>query len=188
MPYEILDVVQHYAGWSRFRTAEVRRPDGGTMQREIEDHGDAAAILPFDPVRRLAILVGQFRAAVAFARGPAELLEAPAGLLDGEEPAICARREALEEVGLALRHVEPVGRIWGSPGISTEFMHLFLAEYAPSDRVAAGGGLASENEDVRVVELPLHELAAHADQGEVIDLKTFALIQTLRLRRPELFV
>ena len=187
MPYEILEIMQHYAGWSRFRTATVRSPDGSTMQREIEDHGDAAAVLPFDPVRRLAVLVGQFRAPVAFAKGPAELLEAPAGLLDGEEPAACARREALEEVGLALRGIQPVGRVWGSPGISTEFMHLFLAEYAEADRVAAGGGLASEHEDVRVVELPLRELAAHADRGEIIDLKTFALIQTLRLRRPDLF-
>lgn len=187
MPYQIVDTALHYSGWSRFRTASVRRPDGQTMAREIEDHGDAVAVLPFDPTRRTATLVGQFRAAVAFAGGPPELLEAPAGLLEGEEPAACARREALEETGLQLQAVEPVGRIWGSPGISTEFMHLFLAEYGEADRVGAGGGLAKEDEDVRVVELPLAQLAALAERGEVTDLKTFALVQTLRLRRSELF-
>jgi hypothetical protein len=35
--------------------------------------------------------------------------------------------------------------------------------------------------------MPLAELAAMADKGEIQDLKVFALLQTLRLRRPELF-
>lgn len=187
MSYEIVETALHYSGWTRLRTAEIRRPDGGMMQREIEEHGDAAAVLPYDPERRMAILVGQYRAAVAFAGGPHEVLEAPAGLLDGDDPLACARREALEETGLALREIEPAGRVWGSPGISTEFMHLFLAEYRQSDRVGRGGGLESENEDVRVVEISLADLAAHAEGGHLIDLKTLALVQALRLRRPELF-
>src|SRR3712207_8178048 len=41
--------------------------------------------------------------------GKPEMLEAPAGLLDEDDPADCARREALEEVGLTLTSLEPVG-------------------------------------------------------------------------------
>jgi hypothetical protein len=37
------------------------------------------------------------------------------------------------------------------------------------------------------MELTLSGLAALADAGRLDDMKTFALVQTLRLRRPELF-
>jgi hypothetical protein len=73
------------------------------------------------------------------------------------------------------------------PGISTETIHLFLAAYSATDRVAAGGGLEAENEEIDVVEMALAELAAMADAGRLGDLKTLALVQSLRLRRPELF-
>jgi hypothetical protein len=39
-----------------------------------------------------------------------------------------------------------------------------------------------------VVKLPLAELAAMADAGQITDMKTLAVVQTLRLRRPDLFV
>jgi hypothetical protein len=73
------------------------------------------------------------------------------------------------------------------PGISTERMHLFLAPYAEGDRVAAGGGVADENEAIEVAEMPLAVLARRADEGGLGDLKTLLLVQTLRLRRPDLF-
>ena len=144
-------------------------------------------MLPYDPERRVAILVRQFRAPVFHAAGEAEMLEAPAGLLDEDEPANGARREVLEEVGLTLAVLEPVAAVWTMPGISTERMHLFLAPYGPGDRIGAGGGVAGEHEAITVAETALTDLAALADRGALTDLKTFALVQTLRLRRPDLF-
>ena len=73
------------------------------------------------------------------------------------------------------------------PGISTERMDLYLGEYSEGDRVAAGGGIDDENEGIEVVELPLAEVAAMADDGRLADMKTLLLVQTLRLRRSELF-
>jgi len=32
--------------------ATIRLPNGQIVEREIEDHGTAVAVLPFDPVRR----------------------------------------------------------------------------------------------------------------------------------------
>jgi hypothetical protein len=90
-------------------------------------------------------------------------------------------------VGLRLPTLEPVGAFWSMPGVSTERMHLFLAPYGEADRVGAGGGLAAEHEEIEVVETPLAELARLADAGELTDMKTFALVQALRLRRPDLF-
>ncbi|HVL73669.1 MAG TPA: NUDIX hydrolase [Beijerinckiaceae bacterium] len=187
MTYRLVEATTVHEGWGKLVVAVIRAPDGRTIKREIEDHGAAVAVLPYDPGRRVALLVRQFRAAVFVAGGGEEMLEAPAGLLEEEDPATCARREALEETGLALRDLEPVGAVWTMPGISTERTHLFLAPFAPADKVAEGGGVSDEQEDITLVEAKLSDLAAKADAGELLDLKLLLLVQTLRLRRPELF-
>ena len=48
-------------------------------------------------------------------------------------------------------------------------------------------GIVDEDEDITAVELKLAELAALADTGKLADIKTLVLVQTLRLRRPDLF-
>jgi hypothetical protein len=67
-------------------------------------------------------------------------------------------------------------------------MDLFHRDSAESDRVAAGGGLASESEQIEVIEMPLHDLSAAIDAATDFDMKLLALMQTLRVRRPDLFV
>jgi nudix-type nucleoside diphosphatase (YffH/AdpP family) len=176
-----------YKGWSTISKVALRYGDH-TFTREVEDHGQAIGVLPYDPERRVALLVQMPRTPVMLAGQSDDLLEAPAGLIDpGEEPEYCARREAEEEVGVVLRSLDRLANAWSCPGVSTERIVLFLAEYGAADRVGAGGGLEQENEHIAVVELGLAELAVRADRGDLTDLKTFALVQTLRLRRPELF-
>ncbi len=184
---EIVKVDERYRGWSRLLVASIRLPDGKVITREIEDHGHAACVLPYDPARRMAIVIRQPRAPVLLAGQAQNTLEVIAGLIDDDAPETCARREAMEEAGLRLNALEHVGTAWTMPGISTERMDLFLAEYGAADRVGAGGGLAAEHEDIEVVELPLADLARLADSGGVMDMKVLALVQTLRLKRPELF-
>lgn len=185
MPAEIVHTRTVHEGWTRLVVATIRPETGPELQREVEDHGDAVAVLPYDPERRVALLVRQLRAPILFAGGPAATLEAPAGQLDEDDPEACARREAHEEVGLRLGALDFVGRPWASPGISTERISLYLAPYGAADRVAEGGGDATEQ--IAVVEMPLAELAALAEHGDLADLKTLALVQALRLRRPDLF-
>ena len=187
MAFEIIDLKTNYSGWSKLLIATVRTPGGETIERQIEDHGAAACVLPYDSERRTAILVHQFRAPVRIAGEEQELLEAIAGIVEDETPSRTAKREALEEAGLQLGTLEHAGTHWTAPGISTERMALFLAPYRASHRIGAGGGLSHEHEQISVVEIELDELAKRADNGELNDLKTFALVQTLRLRRPELF-
>lgn len=176
-----------YQRWIRVLVASLRTAAGATGERDVEDHGDAAMVLPYDAERRLATVIRQFRAPVRLAGGDGFLLEAAAGRLDGEEPEACARREAMEEAGLRLGPLEPVARIFSLPAISTERVSLFLAPYAVGDRVAEGGGLAEEQEEIAVIEMPLGDLAQLADEGLLTDAKLMLLVQTLRLRRPELF-
>ena len=186
-PPRIMGTRTVYEGWARYLVAEVRMPDGSRIGREVEDHGPAVAVLPYDPERRVALLVRQFRTPPCFVDGTASVLEAPAGLREEEDAGTCARREAFEEVGLRLSTLEPAGRVWSLPGLSTERMDLFLAPYRAADREGAGGGLAEEHESIEVVEVALPDLAAMAERGEVADMKTLCLVQTLRLRHPALF-
>jgi nudix-type nucleoside diphosphatase (YffH/AdpP family) len=144
-------------------------------------------VLPYDPVRRTAVLVRLPRAPVIWNGGPQTMLEAPAGMLDGDEPDVCARREAMEETGLRLTTLEPVARAYTSPGMCTEETHLFLAPYGQADRVEAGGGVAEEHEDIVVEEWALADLWAAFEAGGIEDLKTVALVLALRVKHPEAF-
>jgi nudix-type nucleoside diphosphatase (YffH/AdpP family) len=177
-----------YSGWGRFKLLQVRMKDGSVAERQIEDHGQAAAVLPYDPVRRVALLARQPRMGPLYLGLDPYLMEAAAGIIDpGEDAGSAVRREALEELGLRLGELEPVATAWTTPGVSSERGYLFLASYSQADRVARGGGLASEQEDIEVLELPLDQLARMADEGALEDLKTLALVLTLMRRRPELF-
>ncbi len=177
-----------HEGWGRFLIARLLLPDGQEIDREIEDHGVAVAVLPYDPVRRIALLVRQLRAPALFAAGRTDMLEAPAGCLDSANPEACAIREAFEEVGVRLDRLEPVATAWAMPSVSTERIHLFLAPFAAADRLGPGGGLIEEQERITVETLPLARLASMADAGELIDMKTLVLLLSLRHRRPDLFI
>ena len=184
---QVVSVEEIYRGWSRFSLVRFRLEDGEEVERCVEDHGAAAVVLPYDPGRRVALLVRQFRPGPAMAGGSSGL-EAPAGIIDpGEDGEACARREAFEEAGLRLGALEPLGRYWSSPGSTTEACELFLAPFAPADRQGPGGGV-DEGEKLELMEIPLVDLGRRLDAGALGDVKLLALVQALKLRRPELFL
>ena len=180
-----------HSGFCRVDRVRFTRPgDDRTFTYEIEDHGHGVAVLAFDPVARLAVFVRQLRLPQALEGDEPRPFEAIAGLLDapGEDPDAAIRREAMEEAGLAFRNLERAASGRSAPGFTTEKLTLYLAEVdLDRDRVAAGGGLWAEGEEIEVVALPLAEVARLADAGEPFDLKTMVLVQSLRLKRPELF-
>jgi len=186
------DIVKRAVVYKGYRTVElvtVRLADGSLLEREVQTHGHAVAVLPYDPERKVALLIRQYRMAVKVASGLDSLMEAPAGMIDGGDSADdTVRREAMEEAGVRLGALERVATAWPSSGVSTETMALYLAEYSAADRVAPGGGLAVEQEDITVLETPLADLVQLGAGGEIVDLKLLALVQALRLRRPDLFV
>jgi nudix-type nucleoside diphosphatase (YffH/AdpP family) len=187
MSKEISDVQVIHDGWGRFVIAEIRLDDGQLVKREIEDHGNAVGVLAYDPIRRVATLVRQFRAPLFYARKMENTTEVIAGGVAGDDPEACARREAIEEAGLQLRTLEHVLTAINMPGVSTACIDLYLAEYRESDRVGEGGGLIEEREDIEVLEVPLNQLTDMVDHGDILDLTTAFLVQTLRLKQPELF-
>ena len=112
---------------------------------------DAVIVLPYDPVHDRVLLVEQFRAG-PFARQEENpwCLEPIAGLIDqGETPEEAGLREAHEEAGLTLSHLELVARSYPSPGISTEFFHQYIGITSLPKTTSLVSGLASEAEDIR---------------------------------------
>jgi nudix-type nucleoside diphosphatase (YffH/AdpP family) len=158
---------------------ELKRRDGvwEPQIRESYDRGHAAVILPYDPDRKTVLLVRQFRLPVHLQGDNSLLIEACAGLLEGDEPETCIRKEAEEELGYRLRDVSRLYDIYMSPGSVTERLSFFTAHYTPADRISSGGGNAHEGEDIEVLEMPLNEAWAKVKSGEIIDAKTVLLIQ-----------
>jgi len=186
MPDRILDTRTVYEGW--FNVLCLRAEIAGEeVEREVVEHPSGAAVLPYDPERRVALLVAQVRPPVLASCGDGRMVEVIAGALDDDAPEDCARREALEEGGVRLNTLEHIARTWATPSTSTERVDSYLAEYSRQDLVAPGGGLDEEQEHLRVLEVPLAKLWRDAEQGAIRDAKTLLLVQALRIRKPHLF-
>lgn len=160
-------------------TFEFRRANGEwqTQTRETYDRGNCATVLPYNLAQRSVVLVRQFRYP-AFVNGYDDLLiEAAAGVLDGEAPEVRIRAEAEEETGYRLGEIRKVFEAFMSPGSITEKLHFFVAEYQPSMQVGNGGGIASEGEDIEVLELQIDQALAMIGDGRIADAKTIMLLQ-----------
>ncbi|MGF7155104.1 NUDIX hydrolase [Novosphingobium gossypii] len=175
-----------YDGWYKFYRLDVEMPDGTMVERHLLDNGSAVAVLPYDPVRRVCMLIDQPRAGV-LAAGEPPVLEAIAGNLDGAAPEARIVEEAFEEGGLRIAALEPVTNMWSLCPASTERVQLYLAQYAHHDRVAAGGGAHDEDENITVHEIGLDDLRAMTLSGALTDAKTLILAQALLLKHPHLW-
>ena len=167
----------------RRATFEFRRGDGKwqTQTRESYDLGDAATVLPYDKARDRVILIQQFRWPM-FEWGYRQLMvEAIAGKLDGDAPTDCIIKEAMEEAGVTITNPRLVSYCFASPGAVKERMSLFLADYDSTAPRAKGGGHEHEGEDIIVMEMSLDQALAMIASGEIVDLKTIALLQAAKL-------
>jgi nudix-type nucleoside diphosphatase (YffH/AdpP family) len=172
-------------GWGRYSsvTIDYRRQDGTVqrLEREVYDHGSAAAMLLWDERRQTVLLVRQFRLPPVLNGDPGDMLEVCAGLLDGEAPLIAAAREALEETGHAPTGISHVCDIYVSPGSVTEKVSLFIGHYGAETFRHSGGGIEDEGEEIELVELPLAKALAMIGDGRIVDAKTIILLQHLAL-------
>jgi len=134
MKPQILERETVYTGYLTLERLQVRLADGAQVWLEVERHGEAVVVLPYDAERRCALVVRLFRAPVFDTTGEEVLEEACAGMIGNEDAETAARREAFEELGVALQSMEFIGRFWSSPGVSTERHSLFLAPYCAADR------------------------------------------------------
>jgi ADP-ribose pyrophosphatase len=131
--------------------------------REIVRHPGSCAVVALTAERDV-VLVRQHRDPV-----DQELLEIPAGIRDrpGESAAVCAARELLEETGHRAGRVEPLGRVYASPGFADEDIALFLADAEP---------VGEPEEGIQVVPMPLHRAAEAVVRGGIVDAKSAVAI------------
>lgn len=158
-----VQVISQETAWKGRFSIEVvefrhRRFDGamsGLRRWELFCRGRAAAVLPYDPVTDQVALIEQFRLPALAAGLQPMMVEIPAGLCDGnEDPAATASREVLEETGLGVDRLEPIGDFVLTPGGSDERCTMFAGRFhAPQpgpEGIIGQGGLATEHEDIRV--------------------------------------
>jgi nudix-type nucleoside diphosphatase (YffH/AdpP family) len=172
-------------GWGSLVRHEFdyRRADGSweRLSREVYDHGSAVAALLHDSGADTVLLVRQFRLPVHLTGGPGFFLEAPAGLLEGAEPADRMRAELIEETGYVPTRLDRLTEIVASPGSYTERVVCFLGAYDRAAPVGDGGGAAGEGEDIEIVHMPRTEALRGVATGEISDAKTVILLQALAL-------
>ena len=165
---------------------EYYKKDGTRLEqsREAYDRGNGATILLYNSELRKVILTRQFRLPT-FINGNASgmMIEACAGLLDEDNAEACIRRETEEETGYKISEVKKIFEAYMSPGSVTEILHFFIAAYQKEMKVSDGGGLASEEENIEVLEVHIDEALKMINTGEIKDAKTIILIQYLRLHK-----
>ena len=184
---KILETEILSANWYTLKkiTYEYSDQDGKVQlqSREAYDRGNGAAILLYNIAQKTVILTRQFRLPT-FINGNESgmLIEACAGLLDKDSPEDCIRRETEEETGYKVTAVRKIFEAYMSPGSVTEILYFFIAEYAQTMKVNDGGGLADEEENIEVLELPIDTALKMMMNGEIKDAKTIMLLQYIRLQ------
>lgn len=150
--------------------------------REVYDRGNGAAVVLYNIEKGTVLLTEQLRIPTYFNGNPEGMLvEVCAGLLDDDDPETAIKKEIEEETGYKISEVKKVMELYMSPGSVTEILYLFIAAYAPKDKVGEGGGVATESEDIIVKEYSFYEAIEAIAKGEIKDAKTVILLQYLQL-------
>lgn len=165
-------------------TFEYQREDGSweTQSREAYDRGNGAAILLYNKSRGSVVLTRQFRMPTFINwNTTGMMIEVCAGLLDGDSPEECIKKEVEEETGFKIDKVQKVFESYMSPGSVTEILHFFIGAYENRMKVGEGGGAEGETENIEVLEFSFEKAMAMIATGEIRDAKTILLLQYAKI-------
>jgi ADP-ribose pyrophosphatase len=174
-------------GFRRYERLRVRR-SGEDVPRALDvlRSGPAAAVLPIDPGRDEVVLLRQFRLAGHLANGRGNLVEIVAGHVEAEEqPAEAARRECVEEIGVAPGLLVELFTYLTSPGMSDEEITLFLG-IVDASGVPERAGAAAEHEETVPMRVPIDAALAALAAGTVRNGPLIIALQWLALNRGRL--
>lgn len=189
MKVRILKESREYDGFFKIDKAVLQYEKfNGEMSEEITrlnfNRGDSVAVMLYDEEKDSVIMIRQFRYPAYVNGGPGWLLEAVAGIIkEGHDVVSVARAELLEEAGYEVDDLEFISKFYVSPGGTSERIHLYLGR--AHRKVGAGGGLATEHEDIQVVEIPFDEAVKMIETGEICNAVAIIALQWLKIRKLE---
>lgn len=161
-------------------TYDYLKEDGSweKQHREAYDRGNGAAILLYNRRKGTIVLTRQFRMPT-YVNGNKNgmMIEVCAGLLDGDNPEDCIRKEVAEETGYKIRKVRKVFEAYMSPGSVTEILYFFVGEYEAQMKIGEGGGSSHETENIEVLEYTFEKAIEMIGSGAIRDAKTIMLMQ-----------
>jgi ADP-ribose pyrophosphatase len=170
--------------YERFRFTIAN--DDAPRTADILRAGPAAAVLPLDLGRDEIILLRQFRLAAHLAGGKGNLVEIVAGHVEGnEQPIETARRECVEEIGVAPDPLIELLRYFTTPGMSDEAITLFLG-IVDAARVPERAGLAAEHEQTLLTRVPIDAALAALKGGAIHNGPLIVALHWLALNRGRL--
>ena len=147
---------------------DVRLDDGVEAFREVVRHPGGVAVVPV--LNERVILVRQYRIAIG-----RDILELPAGKLEGEEGTEHRGRSELEEeTGYRAGRMIPAGSVFASVGYSSEEIHLYLA----FDLEKTVQRLESD-ERIELVEIPIADIPGQLERNAIQDAKTVVGLNAL---------
>ena len=149
----------------------------------FERDADAVAILPYDPVSEEVVLIEQFRPGALKDPVSPWLIEIVAGMIDeGETEIQAAVRELQEESGLSVTadDLHYINAVYPSPGGASERVTLFVGKIR-ADHLLDHGGLATEDEDIRVFKLPVKKAFELCQNGRINNAAALLALQHLQI-------
>ena len=167
--------------WAMFRLVQrnVKSPQGVSFERTFVHTPGAVAAVAVSDSGQIA-LVEQYRASFG-----GYVLEIPAGMRDveGEDPAVTARRELREEAGVDARHIEFLGECLSSPGVTDSSVLVYLATGLSEVDMEPHG---PEEDEMLLHWVPLDEALSMIENGHITDAKSaYGILLAVR-RHPEL--
>lgn len=176
-----------YRPYERFKV-ELKQDDGGTItfSRDVLKIGRTVGIIAIDLAQDEIVLIRQFRLAAHTRLGAGEMVEIPAGYVDGDEaPAAAAHRECIEEIGVPPHALRELFTFMPAPGMLDEHATIFLAA-VDSTRVPEKGGAADETEFTHPIRVSIDAALAALDRDVLHSGYLRMSLQWLALNRDRL--
>jgi ADP-ribose pyrophosphatase len=176
-----------FMSYERYEVSLKRQGEPPLLQRrDVLRASRVAAVLAIDLARNALILIRQFRLPAHLATGRGDMVEIVAGRVDhGETPDAAARRECIEEIGIAPERLLELFSVLATPGFTDEQVTFFVG-FIDSTAVLARGGVVDEDEDIHPFVVSIDDALAALDRGKVANALLYSALQWLALNRGRL--
>jgi ADP-ribose pyrophosphatase len=128
-----------------------------SQERDVLIAGKVVVVMPIDLLRQEIVLIRQFRLPAHIANGLGDMVELVAGRVEPNESLVdAARRECLEEIGIAPEKIVQLLSYLTTPGHSDEEVTIFLCAIN-SSTVREGSRTTPDGEHLHVVRTPIED-------------------------------